>query len=263
MEISSVNHKKTDSRLPVIQGAMDSEIHFLLENLSQVREKNILGFSFYQGLYKGRPVILQKTFQGMTNAAAATMLAITHFSPAFIINQGVCGGHDPALHRGDIILGQNIINYANFKIGFTDSGNPLTGCQPIGLEIPDTGIATSQNKTSRIENKICVFHSDNSLLQVARSLSASCKSSKVFTGTIASADAWIDRKDLMKWMHETYHTSGEDMESASVAQLCYTYDIPFLSVRALSNSLVNDEEFDENTTKGLQEFTLQLLSALL
>lgn len=254
--------KKPQTKSPIIQGAMDSEINLLLENLEQVQKEIIRGYPFYMGLYKNRPVIVQKTFQGMTNAATATMLAISHFSPAWILNQGVCGGHDPALHRGDIILGQNIMNYSNFKIGFTDSDNPFEGCEPIGLEIPV--IKThGVNGACQESNKICMFHSNNTLLQTARRVSAPDKSSKVLTGTIASADAWIDRKDLMKYIHETYHTSGEDMETASVAQLCFTYDIPFLSIRALSNSLVNDEEFDEGTTQGLQQYTLKVLESLL
>lgn len=238
--------KAQKTRLPIIQGAMDSEINILIHHLEQVKEELILGYPFYHGLYKGHPIVVQKTFQGMTNAAAATMLALSHFSPSFIINQGVCGGHDPALHRGDIVLGYNIINYANFKIGLSDSANPLNGCQPIGLEIPQKG-------------KVCIFHSDEHLLQIAENISAPPKNTRIFTGTIASADAWIDRKDLIKYMHETYRTMGEDMESASVAQLCFTFNIPFLSIRALSNSLIQDEEFDESTTHELQEYTLQVL----
>lgn len=254
-------HPKT--KFPVIQGAMDSEINLLIANLENVKKEMICGFPFYTGLYRNRPVVVQKTFQGMTNAAASTMLAIAHFSPAFIVNQGVCGGHDPAIHRGDIVLGQNIINYANFKIGFTGSGNPVDGCQSIGLEIPPVKNRALEDNISTEGSKVHVFHSDDTLLKVAQGISVPCETTRIFTGTIASADAWIDRKDLMKYIHEAYHTSGEDMESASVAQLCFTYCIPFLSIRALSNSLVNNEEFDEGTTQGLQEFTLKVLEGLL
>lgn len=76
-------------------------------------------FPFYIGRLCGQKVIISKTFQGMVNAGAATVLAISHFMPRCIINQGVCGGHDPALHRGDMILGETIFNNSNLR--FSDS----------------------------------------------------------------------------------------------------------------------------------------------
>lgn len=72
-------------------------------------------FPFYMGRLCGQKVIVSKTFQGMVNAGAATVLAISHFMPRCIINQGVCGGHDPSLHRGDMILGKTIFNNSNLR----------------------------------------------------------------------------------------------------------------------------------------------------
>lgn len=240
-----------------IQGAMDSEICHLLQSLDDYHEEELFGFSFFSGTHQKQPVIVSKTYQGMTNAAAATMLAIEHFSPALIINQGICGGHSPALHRGDILLGKEIMNYSNLKIGSTRSGNPLAGCNPIGCEVFSPAAPATSTK------KATCFYSHPALLAIAQNCPHPGFHGHIITGKIASADAWLDRKDLISLMHKTFGSCGEDMETASVAQLCHSFGIPLLSIRMLSNTRVHDEEYDETVAEALQEYTMRVVDEIL
>ena len=241
----------------LIQGAMDSEICYLLQALDEYSEEDHFGFSFFVGSYQKHPVIVAKTYQGMTNAAASTMLAIEHYAPALIINQGICGGHAPALHRGDILLGKEIINYSNLKIGTTNSKNVLQGCSSIGCEVFSPASPATGAK------KVDCFYSHPGLLAIAQACPHPLSQSTVMTGKIASADAWLDRKDLISLMHETFGTCGEDMETASVAQLCHCLNVPLLSIRMLSNTRVHDEEYDENVAEPLQEYTMRVVDEIL
>lgn len=251
--IDSINMEK-----PIcIQGAMDSEICHLLHSLDNYHEEDLFGFSFFIGTHQNYPVIVSKTYQGMTNAAAATMLAIEHFSPALIINQGICGGHSPALHRGDILLGKEIMNYSNLKIGKTDSSNPLRGCESIGCEVFSPASPATSSK------KATCFYSHPALLAIAQSCPHPVAPGHIMTGKIASADAWMDRKDLISLMNKTFGTCGEDMETASVAQLCHCFGIPFLSIRMLSNTRVHDEEYDETVAETLQEYTMKVVDEII
>lgn len=251
-----INNLKENKPI-LIQGAMDNEIRLLIESLDDQREENLYGFSYFTGTYQGYPVIVSRTYQGMTNAAAATMLAIEHFSPALIINQGICGGHSPVLHRGDILLGKEIMNYSNLKIGINRSDNPVLGCDPIGCEVfSPASPATSPKKAT-------CFYSHPALLAIAQSCPHPVAPGQIMTGKIASADAWLDRKDLIALMHETFGTCGEDMETASVAQLCHCFDIPLLSIRMLSNTRVHDEEYDETVAESLQEYTMKVVDEIL
>lgn len=236
---------------------MDSEICDLLQALDNYQEEKRFGFSFFMGTYQKHPVIVAKTYQGMTNAAASTMLAIEHFSPAFIINQGICGGHSPALHRRDILLGKEIVNYSNLKIGKPESDNPLSACQPIGCEVFSAAAPATSIKKAEC------FYSYPALLAIAQNCPHPASSGQILTGKIASADAWLDRKDLIALMNETFGTCGEDMETASVAQLCHCFDIPMLSIRMLSNTRVHDEEYDETVACILQEYTMQVVREIL
>lgn len=251
--IADLNEKK-----PIlIQGAMDSEIRSLLQALDEYTEEDHFGFSFFVGSYQKHPVIVAKTYQGMTNAAASTMLSIEHYTPALIINQGICGGHSPALHRGDILLGKEIINYSNLKIGKSHYKNPLRGCSSIGCEVFSPASPATGAK------KVDCFYSHPGLLAIAQACPHPLSQSTVMTGKIASADAWLDRKDLISLMHETFGTCGEDMETASVAQLCHCLNVPLLSMRMLSNTRVHDEEYDENVAETLQEYTMRVVDEIL
>lgn len=241
----------------LIQGAMDSEICHLLQTLDEYREEDIFGYSFFIGTYHNHPVVVSKTYQGMTNAAASTILATEHFHPAIVINQGICGGHHPELHRGDILLGKEIKNYSNLKIGNANTANPLLGCDIIGCEVFSPASPATSSK------KVTCFYSHPKLLAIAQSCPHPQPQSRVMTGTIASADAWLDRKDLITLMHKTFGTCGEDMETASVAQLCHCLDLPLLSIRMLSNTRVHDEEYDETVTQTLQEYTMQVVDEIL
>ncbi len=241
----------------LIQGAMDSEISCLLQALDNCCEKELLGFPYFTGTYQNHPVIISKTYQGMTNAAASTMLAIEHFSPALIINQGICGGHSPQLHRGDLLLGREIINYSNFKIGPAAIGKTLACCDAIGCEVFSPASPATSTK------KVNCFYSHPALLSIAETIPHPHPGGCIQSGKIASADAWLDRKDLITLMHETFGTCGEDMETASVAQLCHCFSVPLLSIRMLSNTRVHDEEYDESVTDALQEYTLQVIEGIL
>lgn len=246
-----------DKKPILIQGAMDSEICCLIQALRDCREEDLFGFSYFSGTYQQHPVIVSKTYQGMTNAAAATMLAIEHFAPALIINQGICGGHSPHLHRGDILLGREIFNYSNLKIGPCTSASLLDGCDAIGCEVFSPASPATSSK------KVTCFYSHPELLAIAQACPHPQKIGYVHSGKIASADAWLDRKDLIACMHETFDTCGEDMETASVAQLCHCFGIPLLSIRMLSNTRVHDEEYDESVTQSLQEYTLRVVEGIL
>ena len=118
----------------LIQGAMDCEICDLLSHMEDVQKTELMQFPFYIGRLCGQKVIVSKTFQGMVNAGAATILAFSTLMPCCIINQGVCGGHDPALHRGDMILGETIFNNSNLRFSDSPDENPLHGCIQICCE---------------------------------------------------------------------------------------------------------------------------------
>ena len=48
-------------------------------------------------------------------SAAATAIGILNYAPDCIISQGTAGGHDPQLHKKDIVVGERLINISSFQ----------------------------------------------------------------------------------------------------------------------------------------------------
>ena len=99
----------------VVQGALDVELQPLLAALEEKREIQLAAWTFWRGKIAGRSVVISRTEVGPINAVAATTLAITHFRPRLVINQGTAGANDPDLKVFDIIIGESTVDYGAFQ----------------------------------------------------------------------------------------------------------------------------------------------------
>lgn len=239
----------------LIQGAMDVETEIMMAALEDKEDITLGAWKYTKGTLEGYPVVISRTRIGMTNAAASTVLAIEHFNPVAIINQGTAGGHDPALHKYDIVLGKEVVNMGAYKTNFLEKNEGIKPSEwiPMTLEVMDveTGEATDMSS----------FKGDETLLEVANRVKDTYKKGKVVEGTIGSADEWNKEIDRILWLNKTFGTSAEEMETASAAQIAETYKIPFLGIRILSNNEVHKEEYDRTTGEESQAFTLEVAKA--
>lgn len=241
----------------LIQAAMDTETEYLIAKLVGAEKITIENWIFYTG-FLGKyeePVIISRTYQGLINASAATALALSYFKPAAVINQGIGGGHDRRFHRGDIVLGEKVVPMGAVIRSYAAEGDGISGTNftPLPLEIFD--------RKQQCTRKVTEFPCDEKLLAIAKKVTATDwmrdgQTAKAMSGVIGSADEWNNELDRIALLRERYHTAVEDMESAAAAQLCYSYGIPFLGIRILSNSIVNGEEFDESVGVDGQKFII-------
>ena len=86
-------------------------------------------------------------------------------------------------------------------------------------------------------------------------------------GLIASGDCFVDSPEVMGRIKSIYpEVKAVDMESASVAQVCYVRNVPFTSIRVLSDT---PGEVNDNTSQYLDFWskaprqTFDVLKALL
>lgn len=239
----------------LIQGAMDVETEIMMAALENPEEITLGVWKYTKGTLNGYPVVISRTRIGMVNASASTTLAIEHFNPVAIINQGTAGGHDPALHKYDIVLGKEVVNMGAYKTSFTEKGDGIhpTTWEPMTLEIVDKETGEWVDMAS--------FPGDETLLAAANSVKDTYKKGKIVEGTIGSADEWNKEIDRILWLNETLGTSAEEMETAAAAQIAATYDIPFLSIRILSNNEVHKEAYDRTTGEDSQAYTLEVAKA--
>ena len=100
-----------------------------------------------------------------------------------------------------------------------------------------------ENEPGQIPEYPARFYSDPELLEKALSLQTS---TRIYSGLICSGDQFItNRKELDKIKATFPNGLAVDMESASIAHVCYMNKIPFLSFRIISD------------TPGIEDHTTQ------
>ena len=70
-------------------------------------------------------------------------------------------------------------------------------------------------------------------------------------GVIGSADVWNSELDRIRYFHDRYQTSVEEMETASAAQIAAEFKVPFVGIRVLSNNITNQGNYDPQNRAGM------------
>lgn len=237
----------------VLQGAMDCESQLMMDALENPVDESIGGYHFVTGTLNGYPVVVIKTQVGMVNSATVTTLAIERYKPLCVINQGTAGGHDPALHQWDIVLGESVSNINSFKSAHLDDG---AGMAPETWEwmLTETYIDGEWKDNDALK-------SDEALLKIAQGVAY--EKGSLVTGVIGSGDVWNKEIDRIQLIHDAFNTSCEEMETYAAAQVCNMLNVPFLGIRVLSNSELHAEEFDYLTALACQEYVLNVARAII
>ena len=180
-------------------------------------------------------VIVTQTGIGKVNAALKTATIIERYKPDLIINSGVAGGLDEKLNIGDAVAGA-LICYHDVWCG-------------------------TPNLKGQIQGLPLFFQSDSKALSVLDPL--------VHKGLIISGDQFIQDKEKLLSLKADFHEAlAVDMESAAVAQTCYIYQTPFISIRLISDTpgvAHHQEQYDtfwQNAAQKSFEKIKQVVSAL-
>lgn len=91
--------------------AMDNEAQTVIGNLAGAAEEKLFGRRVAKGKLNGADVAVVVSGIGIANAAAATQLALSLFSPETVYNVGVAGGLDPAMEVGDLYEVESAVQY--------------------------------------------------------------------------------------------------------------------------------------------------------
>ena len=188
--------------------AMSSEQKQLANQLENPTERKEGPFTYTEGTIKNNTIILMHCGIGKVNAAAGAVEMIRNFAPDCIISTGVAGGIDSCLNVMDVVVSSRIV-YHDVWCG---EGNAYGQIQ--GLPLYFTG-----NET---------------LYQCAISLDTE---TAIHGGLICSGDKFItDRQELETIKANFPEGLAVDMESASIAQVCHLYEVPFISFRIISDT---------------------------
>lgn len=236
----------------LLQGAMDLETKDMIAALENPEPMTIEHYQFVKGTIDGYPVVVSKTEQGMSNAAASTVLAMEHFRPSAIINQGTSGGHDPALHTSDIVIGKYSEPAAAWKSAASGEGAGVdyTAVTMEGVYSYDAEKADFVQQTQ--------YAGDANLIAAAEAVKDTYQTGNIVEGVISTSDEWNNQIDRMLFLHQLTGSSCEEMETNSAAQVAKTFGVPFLGIRILSNTGIYGENFNPATGPLCQGYVLNV-----
>jgi adenosylhomocysteine nucleosidase len=234
----------------VIQGAVDTELQPLLSALEEKETIQIASWTFWRGRIGGRRVVVSRTEVGPMNASVATALAVAHFHPSLIINQGTAGALDPELRVFDVVVGQSAVDYGAFRSSHADAGAgvDLARWSPMSTWLRPDG-------KDRVEFR--QFPGDREAAAVA--LATPNPRGRVVTGVIGSAFEFNREVDRLAWIRKTYGASSEDMESAFAAGAAAGFGTRFLAIRIISDSEYHAPEFQRVAGEYCAAFVLDVV----
>ena len=205
---------------------------------SKTTEKAML--KFYEGTISDVEVVVLFSGVCKVNAAIATQILIDTYHVKIIINAGTAGGMSQNLEIFDTVI--------STEVAYHDvAPNILTEFHP-WLET-------------------MFFRADQGLLNLTKMAVDKLKQNyKVYWGRMVTGEAFIADEGRQK-INEQFAPLTVDMETASIAHVCYVNNIPFVSIRCITDTATHSGtgHFEENCEKAAsiaKDITVSLLTEL-
>lgn len=218
--------------------AMKEELDSLLKYLKIEKEYNIFDLKFYEGMIHNNYCILTSSGVGKVNSARCTQILIDNMDVDMIINIGVAGGISDKLKVCDIVIGEKLVQH-------------------------DFDITAFNHEKGYIPNVGVYIDSDTYLVNIAKEC-INNKKYNVVSGIIASGDIFCTESWMSKKINTKFNALCVEMEGASIAQVCYLSNVPFIVIRSISdvpnnNNVLTYEEFLNESSKNVSNFIYEII----
>lgn len=216
-----------------IIGAMPSELADIRSTLKDAEIKRISGFDFYISTYKGNKIINACCGIAKVNAALCAQVMIDNFQPDCIINTGVAGGMNNAVKVCDIVISTEVLPH-DLDLRFLSDYPPYCG----------------------------IFKADERLIETAERVCAD-SGVKSFRGRIVSGEMFVSDSEVKSAIQKKFDPYAVDMESAAIGHACYLNEMPFVSVRCISDNADDEgamsfDEFEKIAAKRVADIVLKM-----
>lgn len=213
--------------------AMDIEYRKMLEVLGGKPE----------GRIGDNEIVLWQCGIGKVNAAVGTMQLIQQHHPDCILSTGLAGGIDVGLQVMDVVVGAQTA-YHDVYCG-------------------------EGNEPGQVQGLPSRFNAHPALLRIAREVGQG-SDLHVREGLMCTGDQFITDRTRQAAIKEMFPDGlACEMESAAIAQTCHIMQMPFLSIRVISDTPGNTDnhqqqwaDFLNSMTDRSFQFILQFLRRL-
>ncbi|MBO4836853.1 MAG: 5'-methylthioadenosine/S-adenosylhomocysteine nucleosidase [Clostridia bacterium] len=199
--------------------AMRSEFDQLTPYLHIEKKMQMARTDILEGDVDGMPIVLAASGIGKVNAAITAQMLIDRFQVTHMMMVGVAGGMDTRLGVHALAFSEQLAQH--------DVNPQWLRHRPA----PDQGY----------------FPGDPWMLGICHRLQEEGKFLyPAFFGTMVSGEQFIAEEGRQEII-DAWHPLCVDMESAAAAHACFANDIPFMAIRAVSDTAETGEKgFEEN-----------------
>ncbi len=220
--------------------AGDRELEPFLPHIEncKITEKAML--KIYEGVINGVNIVTLFSGVCKVNAAIATQILIDCYDVTMMINAGTCGGMTNELDIFDTVISTEVVYHDVHE-------EILTGFHPWLESV--------------------YLKSDSKLLELSKkAVLNTVQGHKIFFGRMVTGEAFIDDTGR-ETINEKHQPLSVDMETGSVAHVCYVNKIPFIAIRTITDTPTHHgiENFDTNCTQAstiAKDITLALLNEI-
>lgn len=224
-----------------IMGAMSEEIAPILEMLGEYKTIEYAQNRYYTAQYKEHDLIIaySKIGKVFSTLTAATM--IEKFGAEILLFSGVAGGINPNLKIGDLIVATALCQH---DLDITAFGHPH-GYVPEGKQF---------------------IEAEKQLIALASEVAVEM-GVKLQEGIIATGDQFIHSEERKRWIQKTFKADALEMEGTSVAVVCEALDVPFIILRAISDTADMDASFNfdaflESSAQESAQFIMKMVEKI-
>lgn len=220
-----------------IIGAMPSELSDIRNVLSSAVVKTYAGYDFYICTYGDKLIISACCGIAKVNAALCTQIMIDKFEVDAIINTGVAGGMNTKVKVCDIVVSDAVCPH-DLELRFLENYPPYHS----------------------------MFEADEKLINAVCQVCAE-KNIVNHVGKIVSGEAFVSDNKLKQDICDRLSPLAVDMETAAVGQCAYRNNVPFVSVRCISDNADDEgemsfEEFEKIAAKKVAEIVLETVKKI-
>jgi len=208
--------------------------------MSGVTRHETAGVPFSIGLLDGHRVVLSQAGMGKVNAALVATLLADRFECRAIAFSGVAGGLDPELRIGDVVIADRTVQHDAGVIEDATLQVYQAGHVPFINPTAEFGYVTDPDLLARVRAHLEGFTPTS----LSRNAGGGDRPPRIAYGTVLTGDQYLDCALTRDRLHADLGGHAVEMEGAAVSQVCESFGIPWLVIRALSDLAGTQSRFD-------------------
>jgi len=220
--------------------ALPQEHAHLRTVMGAAATQEMAGVEFSVGELDGHPVVLSRAGMGKVNAALVATLLADRFACRTVVFTGVAGGLDPDLHIGDVVIADRTVQHDAGMIEDSALRVYQAGHVPFINPTTDFGWAADPVLLARVRGHLGGFV----LSPLSRDAGGGDRPPRIAYGTVLTGDQYLHCAVSRNRLHTDLGGHAVEMEGAAVSQVCESFGIPWLVIRALSDLAGAQSRFD-------------------